>query len=420
MITNNSSIILMMRIMYLIFGFLILVLSQAQAATLSDLAESPYQTSVENLVKKGIIKGYPDGTFRPEKAINRAEFLKILLETKLRNQVSVYRAGENTCFADLPSSDLWYKVYACVGKDRHIIQGYPDGTFRAADSVNKAQAAKILYNLYFSPLSVETKPWYQGYYHQLKLKDIFLTIFNGSPDEPLTRGEMAFAIDQFQVYPSHQLSPPSVNPASISPVVTSSEVPTPTTPDPVPPAAVTPTAPPSTSTAVSPLSVVTTRHPGQEVAGGYISSYSQWQATRYPASVSNYQGENETTKLLASQVLESVNAARIAAGKKAMRLNHELQAVAQNFAAHLVINAIYSHSDKLGRDPFDRAKLAGIDGFVAESIVWRNRDPVKAIDWWKKSQIHWNNVSNSRFVSAGVGIAKEPSGGYIVVLFQGE
>ena len=97
-----------------------------------------------------------------------------------------------------------------------------------------------------------------------------------------------------------------------------------------------------------------------------------------------------------------------------------LQAVAQNFTEHLVINAIYSHSDKLGQDPFQRAKKAGITGFVAESIVWRKRDPSSAVTWWQNSPLHWNNVANARFNRAGVGVAKEPSGGYIVTLFQGE
>lgn len=367
-----------MKFKYLVLG--LLLTQQVQA--FSDISDSLYQESITHLSETGIINGYSDETFRPKQPINRAEFLKILLETKFKGQVSVYQNKPNTCFNEFPSGELWYKVYACVAKDRGIIQGFPDGSFRGADTITKAQAVKILHNVYFTPLTTETSVWYEGYYQQLKQKNLLLDLFDQAPSLALTRGEMAFAIQQFNHYPGHLLAPKQITIESVS-------------------------------TDVSPLTVVTSPHPGQKVTGGYINSYAQWQKADYPASKNNYTGPHNN---LSKEVLTSVNNARTTE----MRYSQELQDLAQNFAAHLVINGIYSHSDKLGKDPFDRAKLAGIEGFVAESIVWRNRAPVQAIEWWKKSQIHWNNVSNTRFTRAGVGIAQEPSGSYIVVLLQGE
>jgi uncharacterized protein YkwD len=155
--------------------------------------------------------------------------------------------------------------------------------------------------------------------------------------------------------------------------------------------------------------------PGPQVSGGYISSYSQWQAANYAPSVNNKTLDRAEANRIGNLVLKSVNDERGLNGKDRMQFNADLQDVAQNFAEHLVINALYSHSDKLGNDPFERAKLASIPGFVAESIVWRRRDPQTAIGWWKNSAVHWNNVSNSRFTKAGVGVTKEPSGGYNIV-----
>jgi len=39
-------------------------------------------SAVESLASQGIVGGYSDGTFRPNNPINRAEFLKILLEAR--------------------------------------------------------------------------------------------------------------------------------------------------------------------------------------------------------------------------------------------------------------------------------------------------------------------------------------------------
>jgi len=168
------------------------------------------------------------------------------------------------------------------------------------------------------------------------------------------------------------------------------------------------------------LYIVSSSHPRTQVSGGYISSYSQWQAASYPASESNKTLSRKEAAAIGDEVLKSVNEARVAAGRSPMQFNADLQTVSQNFAEHLVINAVYSHSDKLGNDPFERAKMASIPGFVADNIVWRRRDPSTAIGWWKNSAVHWNNVSNSRFTKAGVGVTKEPNSGYIIVMMQGE
>ncbi len=49
-------------------------------SSLSDVKPSSwYYDDVTSLVAKGIINGYPDGTFRPEGTITRAEFTKLVI-----------------------------------------------------------------------------------------------------------------------------------------------------------------------------------------------------------------------------------------------------------------------------------------------------------------------------------------------------
>src|SRR5665647_2792852 len=51
-----------------------LVPSAVSAATVSDISGHWAQTTIQAWVDQGTIKGYPDGTFRPENNISRAEF----------------------------------------------------------------------------------------------------------------------------------------------------------------------------------------------------------------------------------------------------------------------------------------------------------------------------------------------------------
>ena len=50
----------------------------AQAAELRDIENSWAKGAIEELVAQDIISGYPDGTFKPDRQVTRAEFAKIL------------------------------------------------------------------------------------------------------------------------------------------------------------------------------------------------------------------------------------------------------------------------------------------------------------------------------------------------------
>src|SRR5665213_2671719 len=51
----------------------------AYASVFSDVpATDPASVALDDLHTRGIVDGYPDGTFRPNNTINRAEFVKIL------------------------------------------------------------------------------------------------------------------------------------------------------------------------------------------------------------------------------------------------------------------------------------------------------------------------------------------------------
>lgn len=93
------------------------------------------------LQQNGVINGYPDGTFKPENYVNRAELLKILVGGKgIFPDAAMY----NNCFPDVKND--WYAPYVCYAKKEGWVGGYPDGTFKPDKTINKVEALKMLLN----------------------------------------------------------------------------------------------------------------------------------------------------------------------------------------------------------------------------------------------------------------------------------
>ncbi len=144
-----------------------------------------YREAVEYLKDKEILGGYEDGTFRPKDTINRAELLKIVF--KGRSDVTPV---SRRCFSDV-SPDEWYAPYVCAAKNRDIVQGYPNGTFKPGEPVNFAEAIKIVLNAYGHDVTETPGPeWYLPYARELETLQI-LPQHSYVPWEPLNRERAA-------------------------------------------------------------------------------------------------------------------------------------------------------------------------------------------------------------------------------------
>jgi hypothetical protein len=134
------------------------------------------------------VSGYPDGAFRPNRTLNRAEFLKIAIASYPKVRVS--SSDAKNCFPDV-SRDDWFSKYVCLAKKRGMVSGYPDGEFKPGRPVNYAEALKILGELYeYIAFSADDEPWYAGYVRAAKFNRTALpsTI---KFDRSITRGQMA-------------------------------------------------------------------------------------------------------------------------------------------------------------------------------------------------------------------------------------
>ncbi len=121
-------------------SFFAIIWPQTAFAAFSDIpASSPDYEAINFLQENGILQGYSDGTFRPDQSVNRAEFLKIILEGS-----QIPATSEKTLpFTDI-NQNAWYTSYIHTAYDLGVIEGYEDGSFRPNQTINKAETLKIL------------------------------------------------------------------------------------------------------------------------------------------------------------------------------------------------------------------------------------------------------------------------------------
>jgi hypothetical protein len=114
------------------------------ATTFSDVAETDDSyVAIEYLVSSETLEGYSDGTFQAEKTINRAELMKVLVAGQ---GIEPDEEDYKDCFPDVGTE--WYAKYVCYAAEQDWVDGYDDGTFLPAQTVNKVEAAKMISNAY--------------------------------------------------------------------------------------------------------------------------------------------------------------------------------------------------------------------------------------------------------------------------------
>lgn len=108
----------------------------------TDILKSSHYSkkSIEALSGSGIVEGYPDGRFRPNTLINRAEMSKILAEAYLDESELILES----CFDDVLEED-WFSKYVCALKRKGYVSGDDNSNnFRPGDGVNFAESMKMI------------------------------------------------------------------------------------------------------------------------------------------------------------------------------------------------------------------------------------------------------------------------------------
>lgn len=99
-----------------------------------------YNNAISTLTNMGIICGYPDGTFRPDAPITRAELTKIAAGFFSDPRVAATYDGR---FSDVHGAE-WYISYLMTAIKEGLIEGYPDGSFHPDRPITRAETCTIV------------------------------------------------------------------------------------------------------------------------------------------------------------------------------------------------------------------------------------------------------------------------------------
>lgn len=136
----------------------------------SDVSsDAVYAKAVETLSLMGVINGYPDGTFGPDKNVTRAEFTAMLM--RILNYGSLGSdSAEKLPFTDVLDSDSsinWAIPNINTAYGMGIINGYEDSTFRPNNNVAYQEAVKmVVCTLGYTDVDVNVTPWYSNFIAQ--------------------------------------------------------------------------------------------------------------------------------------------------------------------------------------------------------------------------------------------------------------
>lgn len=177
----------------------------AETTPFSDVTSSSSNYQAINYLKEnGIVNGYGDGTFKPLNKINRAEFLKIVMEASENlNSKALEVAphdGFTNCFSDVKAQ--WFATYVCLATKMGLVKGYDDGTFKPEKEINFAEASKIIANVMALDIaSTESADvWYKPYVQALSDKSAIPDDIAGFTYN-ITRGQMSEMIWRVKTTP---------------------------------------------------------------------------------------------------------------------------------------------------------------------------------------------------------------------------
>lgn len=148
--------------------------------------------AVSALTRIGVIRGNDDGTFRPDRSLNRAEFMTIVMRL-----LDDDNPTNTNCFPDIKKSD-WFAEDVCRAKALGIVRGNAQvgvdesmWRFEPTRDVQYEEAVKVLAKMYAMPVNgdEEGADWYVPFISAAAQKGI--SISGLVAGDKITRGEMA-------------------------------------------------------------------------------------------------------------------------------------------------------------------------------------------------------------------------------------
>lgn len=116
-------------------------LGTAAHASADDLDGHWAEESMRAWVESGLLKGYEDGTYKPDQVVTRAELVTLI------NRAFELTEAANSQFTDVSSSGGWIYKQVGIAVEAGYIKGYDDGSFRPERPVTREEASYMLTSL---------------------------------------------------------------------------------------------------------------------------------------------------------------------------------------------------------------------------------------------------------------------------------
>ncbi|CAM3965530.1 S8 family peptidase [Alkalicoccus chagannorensis] len=105
-----------------------------------DVSQSNFAAgAIAEASRRGVVNGYPDGTFRPSQPVSRGE-----LTVMFHNVYNFSSTTAPPAFSDVREDRFYYGSLIRLA-DAGVVQGYPDGTFRPGNPVTRAEFSAMLH-----------------------------------------------------------------------------------------------------------------------------------------------------------------------------------------------------------------------------------------------------------------------------------
>lgn len=356
----------MKKLLSALIAALVLVTGSC-AFAFSDTAGHWAESEIDAMTELGYLNGYPDGSFRPDDSITRAEFLKILTTmyglTQNENGYMLWR--------DVDPQD-WYGPYSAAGL---LLPVYSDGNLYPDQPLERFEAAYATLLVYgiepdYDSSSASSMPDYSQYSSDADLCAIISSALdNGimqgkgdgfAPYEPMTRAELCALLNRLDTNAAGVIALNSL----INQIIDSN------------------------------ASAIIENEGDSSGTDGDISG----ETTNDTA--------DDTIAAFKREVFELVNANREAYGLAPLTYSEALDQVAQAHSEDMAANGYLSHTNLDGLSPFDRMNAAGISYYTAaENIAAGQRTPEEVMESWMNSEGHRANILNPDLKQIGIGVA---------------
>ncbi|MFA9424235.1 MAG: S-layer homology domain-containing protein, partial [Sedimentibacter sp.] len=162
----------MKKIVLIILILMLAATSNVYATSFPDISQNSYlEESVGVLSSYGIMQGYPDGTFKPDKIVTRAEMAKIVTVA-----AGFYEYSQNMTSVYSDMKGHWAESYVELANVLNIVKGTTESTYAPDKFIKFAEAYTMIIRLL--GYSDESLPgeWPPNYFEKAKELNLFVNV----------------------------------------------------------------------------------------------------------------------------------------------------------------------------------------------------------------------------------------------------